>query len=137
AVHEGLEQREANRIARTVAAAAVHRNEQPDAGIEHQIQVAMKPARISRVTDDPPAIAVLFIESKRHTVQVRGGHYRVCARMHPLHRIRIQDTGSLQLATVQMSDHETAHVRACRAEAARWPGLSDLERTRLAVRCQL
>src|SRR6476646_3078466 len=89
-------------------AAAVVRNKESYAGIRHQMQVAVEVHSVSTVPDDAMRIARLLVESQAHSVK-RLVQAKL-ARVHHLRRFRTKNLRIVELAVLQVSDHEVRHV---------------------------
>ncbi len=125
AVGKRIEQPVAQPFSLPVVAAGIDGDVQADAVVREQRQVGVEQQRVAAVADGPVAVDVLLVEAQTDAGQVRQAARDL--RVHQLHRFRFQDLRIAQLPLPQVGQHEAAHVRAGRRQAAGRRHVDDLE----------
>ena len=112
-------------------------DEEPDAFLLEQPELAVEIVRVPAVPDDPPAVHVRLVEAQAGPAD--GGLGAEDARVHGAGRLRLQDARLSRPPLLQVGDHEAGHVGGGGGQRAGGAEIRDelvafrLERARLEV----
>src|SRR5258708_1110691 len=88
--------------------AGVVRDEETEAGIRHEMHIAMEVNRVAAVPENAVTVARFFVETETHSVQRRVESE--LAGVHQPRGFRTQNLRALKLSVLQLSNHEAREI---------------------------